>query len=182
MKFPIVPIDTTTSILLAVIAALPVAITVFVMKFSGSLSRFPSTEWSITFVAAVVVPALVTILLGYFLYGGHRSSVTFADAGLDFRVPVYGRSIPLDDIDRTGARVINMKASSEIRLGIRVNGVGLPGYLLGWFRFVGGGRALVALTDRSSVAYVPLNNGTKLLMSIEDPQAFLEALQTAGSP
>lgn len=91
MRFSIILIDTTTSVLLAEFAALPLAITAFVMLFSGSLSRIPSTEWTVSFVAAVVVPGIVTVLLGYFAYAGHRSRVTIADASLDLRVPVYSR-------------------------------------------------------------------------------------------
>lgn len=180
MKFPITPIDATASIVLALMAAIPLAISLFMVVEGGGPSRYFATRSWMSLTLSVGLPVLVTLILVYFLYGGWRSSVTITEETLEFSVAVYSRSIPLDTIERTDARVVNMKTDREIRLGLRTNGLGSLGYSLGWFRLVGGGRALVALTDRSSVASVPLNDGTKVLLSLEDPAAFIEALHAPG--
>ncbi len=177
MKFPIIPIDATASTVLALIAALPLAISVFIVVEGGGPSRYFATHSWISLTLSVGLPVFITLILVYFLYGGHRSSVTLTEDTLEFSVPVYSRSIPLETIERSGARVVDMKMGQEVRLGLRTNGLGSVGYSLGWFRLVGGGRALAALTDRSSVACVPLKDGTKVLLSLEDPAAFIEALQ-----
>lgn len=177
MKFPIIPVDATASTVLALLAALPLAISVFVVVTGGGPSRYFATQSWIGLALGVGLPVLVTLLLVYFLYGGYRSSVTITRDALELSVPVYGRSIPLDTIEHANARVINMRTDRELRLGVRTNGLGSLGYALGWFRLAGGGRALVALTDRSSVASLPLNDGTTVLLSLDDPAAFIQALQ-----
>ena len=58
---------------------------------------------------------------------------------------------------------------------MRTNGVGLPGFLLGWFRLDNGERALIAVTDRGRVVYVPYVEGL-LLVSVADPAAMLDSL------
>lgn len=180
MKFPIVPIDATASTVLALLAALPLAISVFVVVTGEGPSRYFATQSWISLTLGVGLPVLVTLLLVYFLYGGYRSSVTITRDALELSVPVYGRSTPVDTIEHANARVINMRSDRELRLGVRTNGLGSLGYALGHFRLAGGGRALVALTDRSSVASLPLNHGTTVLLSLDDPAAFIQALQAAG--
>ena len=176
MRFPIIPINATASAVLALLAALPLAISVFVVVSGGG--HFASQSW-ISLALSVGLPVLITLLLVYLLYGGYRSSVTITGDALEVSVPVYGRSIPLDTIEPTGARIVNMRTDRGVRLGLRTNGLGALGYSLEWFRLVGGGKALVALTDRSSVASLPLNDGTTVLISLEDPVAFIQALQAA---
>ncbi|MXW20702.1 MAG: hypothetical protein F4Z95_07845 [Gammaproteobacteria bacterium] len=179
MRFPIIPIDATASTVLALLAALPLAISVFVVVSGGGPARYFASQSWISLTLSVGLPVLITLLLVYFLYGGYRSSVTITGDALEFSVPVYGRSIPLDTIEPTGVRIVNMRTDGEVRLGLRTNGLGSLGYQLGWFRLVGGGKALVALTDRSSVTSLPLNDGTTVLVSLEDPAAFIGALETA---
>ena len=180
MRFPIIPIDATASTVLALLAALPLAISIFVVVTGGGPARYFATQSWISLALGVGLPVLVTLLLVYFLYGGYRSSVTITEDALELSVPVYGRSIPLDTIEHAGARVVNMRTDREIRLGMRTNGLGSLGYSLGNFRLAGGGKSLVALTDRSSVACLPLNDGTTVLLSLDDPAAFLQALQAAA--
>lgn len=179
MRFPIIPIDATASTVLVLIAALPLAISVFVVVSGGGSARYFATQSWISLALSVGLPVLVTLLLVHFLYGGYRSSVTITEDTLECSVPVYSRSIPLDTIEPAGARIVNMRTDREIRLGLRINGLGSLGYSLGWFKLVGGGKALVALTDRSSVAGLPLSDGTTVLVSLEDPAAFISALQAS---
>ena len=179
MRFPIIPIDATASTVLALLAALPLAISVFIVVSGGGPARYFASQSWISLTLSVGLPVLITLLLVYLLYGGYRSSVTITGDALEVSVPVYGRSIPLDTIEPTGARIVNMRTDRGVRLGLRTNGLGALGYSLGWFRLVGGGKALVALTDRSSVASLPLNDGTTVLISLEDPVAFIQALQAA---
>ena len=177
MKFPITPIDATASTVLGLMAAVPLAISTFIVVSGGGPARYFASQSWISLALSVGLPVLVTLLLVYFLYGGHRSSVTITEHALEFSVPVYSRSIPLDTIDPAGARIVNMRTDRQVRLGLRTNGLGSLGYSLGWFRLVGGGTALVALTDRSSVASLPIDDGTTVLVSLEDPAAFIHALQ-----
>lgn len=180
MTFSIVPIGTVASLVLATIVLFLVvigAVSTIVVRKLPEISA--PTAW-IMLIIGGGLPFVLALGFGYFLFGGHLSNVTLAEGMLQVNVPIYGRSIPLDRVDIASSRVIDMTESREVRLTRRTNGLGVPGYLLGWFRVARNGRALVSLTDRSTVAWVRLTDGTNLLFSLRDPDAFLQALQAAG--
>ena len=180
MSFSIVPIGTAASLVLAFIVVLLLAIgAVTIAATRKRLEITSPAAWS-AIILGGALPFVLAFGCGYFLFGGHLSNATLAEGVLQINIPIYGRSIPLDRIDLASPLVIDMTASQEVRLTLRTNGFGVPGYVLGWFRVGREGRALVALTDRSSVAWVRLTDGTSLLFSLRDPDAFLDALQAAG--
>ena len=59
-------------------------------------------------------------------------------------------------------------------------GTGLPGYLAGWFKLQNGEKALLYVTYTSSVVRIPTRNGYQVLLSVQDPHRFLEALERMG--
>jgi hypothetical protein len=78
------------------------------------------------------------------------------------------------------ARRVDFAATPELRPGRRTMGTGLPGYQSGWFRLANGEKALLYLTDRRRAVYVPTSAGYSLLLSPDDPDAFLEALRSGS--
>ena len=180
MAFSIVPIGAAASLILAFIVVFLIGIGAVTIVVIGKRPEIPSPAAWFALIGGSGLPFVLALGFGYFLFGGHLSNVTLAEGVLQINIPIYGRSIPLDRIDLESPRVIDMTASREVQLTLRTNGLGAPGYLLGWFRVARDGRALVALTDRSSVAWVRLTDGTALLFSLRDPDAFLDALQAAG--
>jgi hypothetical protein len=60
---------------------------------------------------------------------------------------------------------------------LRTNGIGLPGYQVGWFRLKNGETALLYVTDESTVTYLPTTEHDVLLLSVENAEAFLQALR-----
>lgn len=90
----------------------------------------------------------------------------------------YRHERPLAEFDLARARAGSLDAIPEARLGVRSNGISLPGYAAG--RFTGKGGAVFALlTDRSRVVYLPARKGPSLLISVEEPERFLAALRDA---
>ena len=180
MTFSIVPIGAAASLILAFIVVFLIGIGAVTIVVIRKRPEIPSPAAWFALVGGSGLPFVLALGFGYFLFGGHLSNVTLAEGVLQINIPIYGRSVPLDRIDLESPRVIDMTASREVQLTLRTNGLGVPGYLLGWFRVAQDGRALVALTDRSTVAWVRLTDGTALLFSLRDPDAFLDALQAAG--
>jgi hypothetical protein len=89
----------------------------------------------------------------------------------------YEHERPLAEFDLARARAGNLVAIPEARLGVRSNGISLPGYAAGRFARQGGGAVFALLTDRDRVVYLPARNGTSLLISVEQPERFLAALR-----
>ena len=56
-------------------------------------------------------------------------------------------------------------------------GTAVPGYRSGWFRLANGEKALLYVTARERVVHVPTTEGFCLLLSVSEPERFLEHLK-----
>ena len=167
-SFTIPPIGTPAKAVLAAVAATTLALAIVALLQ-------PIPLWLRLAVALGLLA--VSGLLAYFLYGGLRGTATIGVDALRLNVPVYGRSVPTASIDKSGVRVITFGSSPQLRPRLRTNGMSVPGYHVGRFRLRNGSRAFATLTamDRD-VVYVPLVDGTSVLLSVEDPKGFAAAL------
>ncbi|MDP2469984.1 MAG: PH domain-containing protein [Candidatus Palauibacterales bacterium] len=118
--------------------------------------------------------AVLAIGFAWLAVSATRPSVVLGDSALTLKAPLYGRSIELSRVRLEEARVVNLESGTELRPKIRTNGIGLPGLGIGWFRLTSGEKALVAMSARDRVLYVPTDEGYSLLLSLERPEAFLE--------
>ncbi|MBX3148402.1 MAG: hypothetical protein KF785_16680 [Gemmatimonadales bacterium] len=131
--------------------------------------------WVIGAIAGFLV--LLVLVFLYVASASRRTQFTLGDEGLTISRTLYGRTIPWSALATDSARMVNLSEERELQPTMRTNGVGLPGYLTGWFRLRAGGRGLLFVTDRSRVVVVPTQNGFTLLLSVDDPEAFLAALR-----
>ncbi len=135
----------------------------------------------------VLLPAMVLLAGGIGLlaragYGSQRERFVLSNAGLDFRGDVYGHRLPWAALRVDEARVVDLTREPARRPRSRRFGTGLPGYAAGWFRLSNGERALLFVTTRERVLYVPTNRGYALLLSPEDPDGMLAELRRRGGP
>lgn len=138
----------------------------------------PASARPLWFLAAIAAVLLTMLLLfGYITYSSRATRFEIADTGLAIRGTLYGRSVPWSDLRLDEARVTHLDRDSGLLLRSRTNGVGLPGYRAGWFSMRSGGRALLFVTDPSRVVVLPTAAGYTLLMSVQEPDAFLRALR-----
>ena len=92
-------------------------------------------------------------------------------------IPMYTKTINRGDIVQDGIKVVNMNEAGGPRLGIRTNGIALPGFQGGWFRLKGGGKVLTAITDRTKVVMIPTTLGYDVMVSAKAPDALVAALK-----
>ena len=129
-----------------------------------------------------ILGVIVLFLLGmaalfaYFLVSARNTTVELTAQSLEIHGGLYGRSIPLRELDLERARRVDLTQDRSLALAGRTNGIGLPGYQAGWFRLRSGEKALVFLTDPRRALYVPTRAGYALLVSVREPEAFLQAL------
>jgi hypothetical protein len=133
-----------------------------------------SGTWLIGLVVAFML--LLAAAFARIAFSTRGAPVELSAEGLRVDAPFYGRLIPWSEISADEARATDLAASPELRPGFRSNGVGLPGYQAGWFTLNNGRRGLLFLTDRSRVAVVP-TPGYDLLLSVDDPSAFIAAVR-----
>jgi hypothetical protein len=122
--------------------------------------------------------ALLAALPGVLLpLAMRRRSVLIDGQQLVVRAAFYTRRLPLADLDLDAARVVDLDEHPDLRPTLRTNGFSLPGYHAGHYRIGLSQRAFCLLTDRRRVLRLPERDGRLLLLSLERPQALLEALR-----
>lgn len=131
---------------------------------------------------AVLVPILIVLIVaGAFLtlsfWGSQRSRVEVDEAGIRLHGDMYGRFIPRAALRTKEVRAVDLDREPALQPASRRFGTGLPGYSSGWFRLQNGEKALVYLTDRSRVVYIPTTQGFSVLVSTDKPERLVAALR-----
>lgn len=110
---------------------------------------------------------------GFIGYWAKNTKFELTDEGLQIRGGIYRRFIPKSSLFIEGAKILDLNAEGEYQPKLRTNGIGLPGYNAGWFKLKNGEKALIFITDRSKVVYIPSKEGYSVLLSTSRPEEFL---------
>lgn len=135
--------------------------------------------------AALWIPVVLVVLVsvvGSFvvvksLTGAKGSTFTLSPAGLAIRGDLYGRTIPAASLRGAAARVLDLGSEPGLAPVRRTMGTAVPGYRSGWFRLANGEKALLYVTSRERVVHVPTAEGFCLLLSVSEPERFVEHLK-----
>ncbi len=131
--------------------------------------------WFLWIICVVLV--LILLALAYTAYSSRHSRVEIGHDRIRLVGDFWGREIPFAFLDVSSARTLDLNNSSQYRPKRRTLGTGLPGYASGWFRLRNGEKALLYLTSRESVVYLPTTDGYSLLLSIDDGEGFIASLK-----
>lgn len=132
------------------------------------------------FVFLLVIALLLLALLALLIFAAYSIRNTrfeVDEQGLRIAGGTYGRVIPREQIVSDGAMVINLNTQADLRPRIRTNGIGLPGYSAGWFRLKNREKALLHVTDPTRVVYLPTSQNYSILLSVSNPEEFLQAIR-----
>ncbi|MFW2438827.1 MAG: PH domain-containing protein [Arenicellales bacterium] len=135
----------------------------------------PKPLWFLAIICLILTVVLVA--LAYTAYSTRHSRVEVGHDRIRLAGDFWGREIPFRQIKVAGARILDLNRSVEHAPKRRTLGTGMPGYASGWFRLRNGEKALVYLTRRHDVVYVPTSDGYSLLLSVDEPERFIETLQ-----
>jgi len=122
--------------------------------------------------------AIVLFALAYTAYSTQHSRIEVGNEELELVGDFWARSIPIQSIRVEQAQILDLGGSSSFAPKRRTLGTALPGYASGWFRLRNGEKALVYLTRRTSVLYLPTSQGYSLLLSSDRPGELLALLQS----
>lgn len=125
--------------------------------------------------ALVILPLVLALLL----VAMRRRSVQLHAGMLDVRAAIYRKRVSPAELDLPRARVVDLEEHTELRPALKTNGMSLPGFHAGHFRLrEKPGKAFCLVTDRRRVLWLPARDGkSQLLLSLEQPQALLDALR-----
>lgn len=122
---------------------------------------------------ALVLP--VTVLLAM---GMSKNSLEVRDGQVQVQAGYfYEYARDIGDFDLAQARHGSRASIGAARLGIRNNGISLPGYAAGRFTTEGKQPLFVAMTDADRLVYLPAKRGQSLLVSVDDGDRLLALLR-----
>ncbi|WP_411850272.1 PH domain-containing protein [Stenotrophomonas sp. LGBM10] len=130
---------------------------------------------------ALTVPFLA-LLLAALTAAFFRRRIGLQGSTLDVLATFYRRRVAVQEMVLGKARVVDLAEHDTLRPRRMLNGYGVPGFNAGHYRLRDGTRAFCLLTDASRALYLPLHDGSALLLSPEQPRALLEALQALAGP
>lgn len=126
----------------------------------------------------VVVVVVVAVALGGALRASQSAVFEVSPEGLRLRGELlYRKWIPAGSLRGQAARVVDLARERDLAPRGRTFGTGLPGYGGGWFRLQGGEKALIYVTTRERVVYIPTTEGYSVLLSVDDPERMVARLR-----
>lgn len=138
----------------------------------------PATGKGVWILISVMILLLgVLVMLGWASWSTRHSRVEVGRGEIKLVGDLYGRRIPIERLELDQARIVNLSQDRDLVPTSRSIGTGLPGFASGWFRLRNGEKALIYLTNRERVVYVPTRDGYSLLLSQDDPEEFIAALR-----
>jgi hypothetical protein len=142
----------------------------------------PATSGAFTFlwIFGIAMGILIIGLIGLFASFGYQSrhiTFTLTDQGLRIGPGLYGRTIPKENITIEGVKVIDLNLEKDYQPKWRTNGAGLPGFSAGWFKLQNKEKALLFVTDRSSVVYIPTTDNYSVMLSVREADVMVQAIQ-----
>lgn len=136
----------------------------------GGTEDKPTTELLWLLPALIVAGPLLLLVM-------RRRQVTFDGAALVVRATLHTTRIAVSNIDLDAARIVDLSADKELRPMLRTFGFGMPGFRIGHYRLRSGKRGFLLLTATDHVLVLPEHSGRVILLSLERPQALLDALR-----
>ncbi|GAB3358049.1 hypothetical protein [Lysobacter tyrosinilyticus] len=131
-----------------------------------------STLWPVSW--AVSAGALLVLAILCLLQW--RRSVMLESGVLVIRAGIHTRRVPAAALELERARIIDLEERTELLPGRRTLGISSSGYQAGWFRTRQWGKGFYLLTERRRVLWLPERDGPHLLISLQQPQSLLAAL------
>ncbi|GEM_PF-79908 len=131
-----------------------------------------SAAWSL------VVLALIGVGLGTAFF---RRRVVIDGNVLDVRSTLYRRRTPVAQLQLEQAEVVDLGRDRRYGLRYKTNGYSMPGFYSGHFRLQGGNKGFALVTDRQRTLVIPVRGGSTLLLSLDRPQALLDALHKVAA-
>ncbi len=123
----------------------------------------------------------LAVLFLYINYSSRNTRFVIEPDGIQIHGSMYGRTIPRKDLIAGSTKIVNLDTDKPYAPTIRTNGTSVPGYSEGWFRLGNGHKALLFVSTRTEVVYIPTTQGYAVMLSPTRPDFFLRSLKHGTS-
>lgn len=89
---------------------------------------------------------------------------------------LYRSHVPLEQLRGGSARVVDLRQEHDLAPKRRTAGTAIPGYGAGWFRLRNGRKALIYVTQRDRVVYIPTTDDYDVMLSVTQPDRMVQRL------
>lgn len=171
-SFAVTPVAAHAAWLMAMLLVIPAIVVVVI--FARQDLPDPGALPGLGLALLVIVGASLASAIGL-----KRRRVTLDGDHLRVVAGLFSHAVAVAHIDLERARIVDLAERTELRPTIKTFGMSLPGYHAGHFRLRAKlGKAFCLVTDTRRVLWLPLRDGKQqLLLSLERPQALLDALR-----
>jgi hypothetical protein len=132
--------------------------------------------WILSVVIGVILIGVI-VLLSLVGYQSRHAIFTVNEQGLRISPGLYSRFIPKENINTDEVRLVNLDVENAYKPKWRTNGASLPGYKAGWYKLQNNEKALLFVTDKSNVVYIPTTENYSVLLSVREAEEFVDLLQ-----
>lgn len=162
----------------ALIAAMQEAARSSLVSDAATHPMFPPARYTwIPYLPAAIVVSIF-VLFALLLFG--PKSVEVGESTLDVSGAVYGWTLPLDMVETSGVRTVDLAKETDLAPAGRTNGFALGGAREGRFTLASGHPAFVLMTSDTNAVYIPTSLKYDIVVSPQDPQGLIKALQVLG--
>ena len=171
-EFAVTPVSAHAVWLMAMLLVLPAV--VVVALFASQDLPDPGARPGLGLALLVIVAVSLVSAVGL-----RRRRVALDGDHLRVVAGLFSQAVAIGAIELERARIVDLVEHSELWPAIKTLGMSLPGYQAGHFRLRAKlGKAFCLVTDTRRVLWLPLRDGKQqLLLSLERPQALLDALR-----
>ncbi|TWI07332.1 PH domain-containing protein [Aerolutibacter ruishenii] len=175
--FPVVPPPSHAAWLLGGLLAIPLIAIAVSMHLGPSAADRGAAMPAFAF-AVVIVGAVAA----FTFWGLGRRQVLLDERGLQVKAAMFSHRVGAADLDVARARIVDLDERTELKPVLKTFGMSLPGFHAGWFMLRDRSGGFCLLTSRRRVLWLPTRSGKSLLLSLERPEALLDALHRINAP
>lgn len=134
---------------------------------------------AVSFKMPALIACLTLPIALFLLYQINSAKIAIDRDRLIVGGGVYKEEISLSEVKIAEAVKLESGAASQI-MGFRTNGIGMPGFRLGWFSGKQGKRLFVLITN-GDVVKVPTTRSYDLVVSVPSANTFLSQMATPAA-
>jgi hypothetical protein len=132
--------------------------------------------WIFSVVIGVILIGVI-VMLALVGYQSRHAVFTVSEEGLRISPGLYSRFIPKENINAAEVRLVDLNVETAYKPKWRTNGAGLPGFNAGWYKLENKEKALLFVTDRSSVVCIPTTDNYSVMLSVKNADEFVDLLR-----
>ncbi len=146
------------------------------MEHIFSIIQPKSGAYIFPIILLIIILFFTVVILLSLILGMKSTRLIITDTNLIIKSPLFGKTIPLENIEKERIKSINLEEENGYQLGMRRYGNNLPGFKSGWYNLRNGEKALVFITDRTNVLLIPTRE-YPVLFSTNDAAGIMELLK-----